>query len=175
MPAETYESISFREAGACFEVHRVEPKGDFLVLVTDEHGHEHSFVEDGFTQACDGIDRWLDENVSPTDPRRFGGYRLTVFDHEDRIVRERAYPTRGALLKWFDDGHTASLDDVVELAEFTGDHLILLKDNDGNVLMDRREMVRDRLAEIYKDSGHASVLADLGDYEVFGDIPVPGR
>jgi hypothetical protein len=165
------ESITFKEAGVIFDVHPVSmSEGNFLVLVTSAHGNEDALIVEGYE-----IDRWLGENVPADHPDRFKGYRLTLFRHETRTIEEDAYPTRGALLKWFDEGGTPTPDDVVELAQSTGDHLLLLKDNDGNVLLDRRELVKERLAAIYKDTGYFSILADLSDYEIFRDSPAPVR
>lgn len=142
-PTETADgTIRFTEAGVTFEIFGKMPKGEWWMNVTEEDGTLHGVVEKDFEAVCRAVDRWVDRLVPADDPRRFKGFRITEWDHETRIVGDRVYATRGALLEWFDDGTMPDMEELVDLAQFGGDRVLEVRDCAGTLLVDRRAQVK---------------------------------
>lgn len=120
------DMIRFYEAGATFDLVKHTPNGEWKLAVIDESGDIHSFSRNSFEDICDLVDRWIDENISTDDPRRFKGFRVMGWENGTFRAVDIVSAARGALLRWFfEDGRIPTLDELIDLAQHRADSVIV--------------------------------------------------
>ena len=143
-----FQCVNFAEAGNRFALNGPFPDGTWLLVIEAADGHTCSFEESGLEAVRRRVDDWIAVNVTADAPGRFKGLRIEIWDGETHTVVERNYSTRGHLIPWFTDGRMPSFDEIIDRIEGAGDRVLAIRDNDGAVLIDRREQAISDIREL---------------------------
>jgi hypothetical protein len=149
----------FKEAGLSFEVVGPDHAGSVYGIVMDATGVKSAFAADSFDEACKKVDCVLEKNVPADHPDRFAGFRITIFDHEERFLRDQHIRTRGDLLRLFEGGEMPTLDELVSLSETAGDYVVRIHDGNGTLLLDRKDEVIRSLRAIHNADFEREIAA----------------
>jgi hypothetical protein len=162
----TRDDIEFEEAGFLFQLFPLDG-GQWWMSVTASDGDTRGEQIKDFEEVCTAVDDWIRRRGSADDPRRFKGLKAVVWNHETRSVEDCVYPTRGELLRVFDDGSLPTVDEFVEHMECCGDRALLVFDGAGTLLADRRRKVAKDLSLYFGAADVEDMLRGVG-----ADIPL---